>query len=713
MSTSHLPDNFRQTTPWLMALVTALLLCLFFWPLANGQIYTGSDLGALHLPLRAFYMDALKAGEAPLWEPRIACGFPALAEGQFGAVHPVHFFLYRFLPLWLGLQFELLIAYLGAFSGALLLLRYLRFEAVPAWFAAAGFAFSIYMITHFPHANMIAVFAHLPWLLWLILKLFDAGTNRTRLFLATWIAVLLASQMLTGHPPAMFASGVVWGSVALYLAWSRRCRQAFGMLAIAVGLMFLLSAAQWLPTLLYLPLTERADLAAAYVNDFSLHPANFLQLPGPYLFRGGTVPDAISGASRIEFPIYPGLGVVGLALLGVLRTGELPTSQRRLIRVALLLIVVVGLFMCGRYGGINSLTAHIPLIQGFRCPSRYIAIWQLLWLGLALAGLDWVRRRPNRKIINGGWLALMMVVVLVHLMALAAPACGPAWLDEVHTGGALWRSAAISVAIVLIGWWSCLGRSWRTTAFAACCLIDVGVNGYYQMLHAMPRRDISAINTDVANRAGVDRRYRVVKRFNDGVLRGEYNMTAYAAIEPSRTYDAMDNSTMALLGVQQVKMQGTTWQVTNVVPRFRLVRRTAALRESPKAGFAGIDFADVVLLPGNEAELAVEKGTLEVLEDAPSAATVTVRGRDRQILVVSDRWDPDWVCTIDGEVVPILKAYGIVRCVIVPPGEHRVEFLYDPPGWAYGKLLSLAGLIVLLALLAMTWPRLKSLSADR
>jgi len=55
---------------------------------------------------------------------------------------------------------------------------------------------------------------------------------------------------------------------------------------------------------------------------------------------------------------------------------------------------------------------------------------------------------------------------------------------------------------------------------------------------------------------------------------------------------------------------------------------------------------------------------------------------------------------VDGVEVPIQRADFAFRAVGVPAGEHVVEFRYEPASVRYGALLSLAGAIVLLALIA-------------
>ena len=81
----------RFLTPFSFSMLAcgALLIALA-GPALIGRVYTADDLGAFHLPMRAFYSDCLARGEAFDWSPQLYCGFYLTGEGQVGAYHPLH-----------------------------------------------------------------------------------------------------------------------------------------------------------------------------------------------------------------------------------------------------------------------------------------------------------------------------------------------------------------------------------------------------------------------------------------------------------------------------------------------------------------------------------------------------------------------------------------------------------------------------------------------
>jgi hypothetical protein len=65
-------------------------------------------------------------------------------------------------------------------------------------------------------------------------------------------------------------------------------------------------------------------------------------------------------------------------------------------------------------------------------------------------------------------------------------------------------------------------------------------------------------------------------------------------------------------------------------------------------------------------------------------------------LVLSDVFYPGWTATIDDQPTKLYPANFAFRAVLVPPGEHRVAFTFEPATWRVGlaiSVLTLAGLI--------------------
>jgi uncharacterized membrane protein YfhO len=68
------------------------------------------------------------------------------------------------------------------------------------------------------------------------------------------------------------------------------------------------------------------------------------------------------------------------------------------------------------------------------------------------------------------------------------------------------------------------------------------------------------------------------------------------------------------------------------------------------------------------------------------------------MVILTDTWFPGWSATVDGKRAKIERAYGVVRGVVVDPGNHTIEMRYRPLSVYIGAGLSLLALgIVIVA----------------
>jgi hypothetical protein len=145
-------------------------------------------------------------------------------------------------------------------------------------------------------------------------------------------------------------------------------------------------------------------------------------------------------------------------------------------------------------------------------------------------------------------------------------------------------------------------------------------------------------------------------------------------------------------------------------PRARLMGRPAYVDSEAAASKAlddlGAAIHDRVIVedPGRPLpEGAVAEGTARIVVDLPERVEVEVVAKAPAYLVLADTFDPGWSSTVDGIPAPIRPAFAAFRAVYVKPGPHRVVFTYEPAGFRVGLMLTVLGLVGVLACLA--WPR--------
>jgi len=100
------------------------------------------------------------------------------------------------------------------------------------------------------------------------------------------------------------------------------------------------------------------------------------------------------------------------------------------------------------------------------------------------------------------------------------------------------------------------------------------------------------------------------------------------------------------------------------------------------AGSGQLRTSDFPLLPAPSSQLpAPSSNTVEFVSYAPKRLIFKTSAPEPTILLLNDRYDPNWQVFVDGQPAPLLRCNYIMRGVQLPPGAHQVEFHFQlPPG---------------------------------
>jgi uncharacterized membrane protein YfhO len=93
------------------------------------------------------------------------------------------------------------------------------------------------------------------------------------------------------------------------------------------------------------------------------------------------------------------------------------------------------------------------------------------------------------------------------------------------------------------------------------------------------------------------------------------------------------------------------------------------------------------------------RSELTVSEPRPERVLIQAKSDRDCLLVLNERYDPDWRARVDGRSSPLLNADLVLMGTLLPKGEHRVEFLYQPWTFLIGRAASLIALILAAAVL--------------
>jgi hypothetical protein len=116
-------------------------------------------------------------------------------------------------------------------------------------------------------------------------------------------------------------------------------------------------------------------------------------------------------------------------------------------------------------------------------------------------------------------------------------------------------------------------------------------------------------------------------------------------------------------------------------------RRTALLEVAP-AELPALQGG--ALAPGSAAHVALNE---------PNRLVIDTRAAQATVLVLSEINYPGWEATVDGEAASVHSTNYLLRGVVVPAGEHRIEMRYRAPAARNGAIISVVSLCAFGALL--------------
>lgn len=682
------------------------------WPLLVGEVYTDTDLGNFHLPMRFFYAEALERGFDFHWFPYAYTGFHLHGEGQASLYHPLNWLMYRWLPLDVAFVLDILRNYVLLAVGMGLFLHRRGARRDAAVLGAALLAFGSFATMHFMHLNAMAIVAHLPWLLLAIdVALRSPHPGHAALAMVA-VAAMTASQLLFGHPQFVWLSLVAEGAFALFVLWQGAAPRRWPWLLAAALLAFPMAAVQMIPQWESLGRSQRAEPFEHFAYTLSLAPENLVQIVSPLFFRAR----AVGGAEATEFAVYGG------ALVPVL-LGWVLARRRGFGRVApalwasLAFALLALLMALGDRGPVYWIQAMLPGVGLFRGPARYILLAQLgLAIGATIAFADLARFSERRAVVRAGGdatdgpgevdlrcLALPVAVAVgVFALGLARPFAETV-AREVSGPVRLGYGVAGVVLFSGLVWAAARGHRWVLPVVVGLALLDLGVYG----MAWMRRDEPVALETFVERRRVPDwtDRWRMHWGPQALTMRHVRLVSGYAAMVPSRRLHTdryeLGNRPPSPDMIAALRVAGVGWAygrpIPDPLPRVRLVGgsvRAHGIHEQLLA----IDLRRTAIVHGEVALDGGEPGDVLVLDDVPGALRVETSAPGRQLLVFAESHHPGWRARVDGEAAEVLRVYGDFMGVVVPGGVHEVALRFAPESVRIGRLVSLGGCALLVPL---------------
>ncbi len=660
--------------------------------------------------------------------------------------------------------FHFSLAATGTFLFAQHLLRAGGFSTRPvrlgATIASLVFTYSGYL-TGFPvqQLTILQVSAWLPWVLWgisvAIRQLSDpaaAAPDKQRLARSLSAIVLaalaFALAVLAGHPQTVMYIFYLSLAYTLLLAfWLWRRQVSFVVYALIAWLTVVvlgaaLGAAQLAPTLEFISASVRADLSYPAVSA-GLPLVELVSMLYPGFFGGspeyvGIAPLALIGLAlaigwaqvgRHHFAVaqtffWAGAGLVSLLLafgnnlfwyplfylfapgFGAVRQQEraflvfsfsaailaglgaallasaLPRASRRaagrfergLRRLAVVALFVTGLFIYGS----AAATARGDEVNLF-----YGVLWHHLFGLLILGGLLLLLALRPRRWLRRDWAMLLLAVWVAYNLFtvnwrfnLASPADVPAFAPN---GVVQFLQAQVDPEGAAIGRIASGGLlPGGNSAASVYNLEDLTGNTPLQLQRVA---DFMAQMPSWRLWQLMNVRYVLAERdIGDPGLRPVFEA------DGMRVFEMADPFERAWL-VGRVEVIPTDAEATAQLASDEFDLRRAAVVAQP--------------LPVNlDPEAA---GAVAVKKIGPTHVQVSVNTLGDQLLVLSQIYYPGWRVALDGLPAQLLRVNVVQQGVVVPAGNHTLDFVFWPDSFAIGLAVSVVALLLCAALLVLSF----------
>ena len=303
------------------------------------------------------------------------------------------------------------------------------------------------------------------------------------------------------------------------------------------------------------------------------------------------------------------------------------------------------------------------------------------------------------------WL-LVLAVALVRLRGGALPH------GLVETWAAPTRNLAIGAVLVTAAaglvFAAARGFGPALIAIVLFATLDISLYGLRHKDHE--RLDTLLQGIEMPPETGA---YRVASYYQPGygvdvpIMRGVKLQSGYFALRPRRLLDYSDITALRLASVGARKVRygqwpeaayapdrGERWELApDPMPRVRLVT-DAVVSDEPAHAIDSVDIARTAIVDEAVALGGGETGKADILSDRPGRVEVRTEAPAAQLLVISESYHPGWRADIGGQAASVLRVNGDFMGCVVPPGEHRIAFQFDPDSLCVGKWLSLAGAVL-------------------
>lgn len=698
-------NNWRR---WLQPLqndIWSLLAITTIWGLFLGRLFypdlqifftpeiERSDITSFFLPTKHAAQEALRQFRLPLWEPRIANGYPLFAEGQSGILFLPNLILLLLLPLPLAWNLLYVLSIGSILVGTYVLLRTWSLTKTSSLLGAVSFGLSSYVVLHIIHINILQVMSIFPWMLWITHKI--VTTPKPSSLLLIGLAVLISQQIFAGHLPHVFISLL---GICLYLIpqLPHLDRPFTKVFQLGLSLVFGcgLAAIQLLPTIELIGHSSlQQQLGSDYVTHFELPWSHLFTLINPSAFgtpREATyfTPDLIQTTNSLYWENTFFIGWIPLLLASYYLYVN---WRRRQSRGVLLMGAGALLLMTGSHSPLNFVF-NLPIFSQVRVPSRYGVLLLFSLAALAAMGLDRLSRKHK--------LSLGPQLIIVSLASLQLLAFGwnqnglvpaesifqpPATATQIQASDRIitdishtteWRNHYLNH-----GWDQPKDYTWFANGLAASQNL---------LFNRIQLQGYTGLPINRSEQLYVAAQFDQLTRLADYTLATQLTPElSYASVSAIISAPKNDSVPDYILH-KHTQSQPSFYLTSSHLPAQNLNQAAELISHSD----------NWLEIPIIETDMAAESpsnpGRVQLSHSFTTQTAFQTQSDSDQWLIWQQTYYPGWKATIDNQLTPIYPANISFQAVRVPAGSHTVDFNYQPTSFYWGTVISLGTCLLLI-----------------
>jgi hypothetical protein len=740
-------------------LAACCALALFWRAIFLGETFFDVDLSSYYRPIRSLVVPLARAsGGIPLWNPFFASGQPFAGNPAYEVFHPLTT-LFFLLPFEWAFRLQIIVPLLVGAVGMYWFLRTLRRSRPASLLGSLSWSCGGYLLSTTCQLAFLHAASVIPLALGFAVRL----VRRPQFVHVVGLALIIGMQCLTGEPSTLLMMPLL--ACAAVLAERRRLvRRALPSVAASLLLGLALGAVTVIPGLHHAGKTVRAlGLPEAMADVWSMPAWRGFELFTPYLL-GHVVPGQPGlfwGGllySPRELPyyhsLYPGLLIALLAIYALV-------VRRRFLWPWITLALLGFVIALGHNFPVWHLLRRVPWLAKIRFPEKFSLLLCFPIVTLAAYGFDYVVLGPARARV---WMkrALLGFVALGLAAAGAvwlARGHLPSHFPQNQTSRDCLRVSLVALASLLPLWLARrLGRARRALALCAVLAADLLAVGR----GLLPTTAVASVTTPPAFLMPLVRRKEDDVIFHMAAWAPGFDVSLGFAKPPvpvqwglAMTYERDFDLTQLRWTTEATD---AFWRLFEAEPRLAapvLARRgvTAVVEfragasadeaniKSPTGAYTlevkttrdsrplafpvrrtrvvdgpvgwlqavrelGSEIPEVALLDGGQTLALPEQPSparVRLVERTPVqfALEVEAAGPAASFIAVNQTWDLGWRARVDGIPAPVVRSDISLSGVLVPPGQHRVEFEYFDDALAAGLALSAVAALACLVMLLL------------